>query len=256
MNCDEAQKLLHAYVDGELDIVNSLAIEEHLRTCEACERECRSLVALRKAVAVGAPRFEAPAELHQRIHAALPQGAEPANVIHVDFLRRIRLPAAIAAMLLLSLALAQVWLSFSAQKALTQELVGSHIRSLLVAHLADVISTDQHTVKPWFDGKLDFSPPVVNLAESGFPLTGGRLEYVAGRPAAALVYARHSHVINVFIWPDANRLGSHESLVQGYNIITWSDNAANFAAVSDLNPPELRQFVQELRKKLAEQQAK
>ena len=231
MNCQEAQKLLHAHIDGELDIVHSLAIEEHLRACAACEREHQSLLALRKVIVTAAPRFVAPPELRESIRAALPQSTEPANVIHVDFMRRFRLPAAIAAMLLLSFVLARVWLVFSARDVLAQELVADHIRSLLAAHLADVVSTDQHTVKPWFNGKLDFSPPVVDLAESGFPLTGGRLDYVANRSAAALVYARNRHVINVFVWPVANHLtSSRKTAIQGYNLIVWSADAGNFPA--------------------------
>ncbi len=115
----------------------------------------------------------------------------------------------------------------------------------MASHLTDVESTDQHTVKPWFDGKLDFAPPVRDLRESGFPLLGGRLDYVDGRPAAALVYGRQKHFLNLFVWPA--KAAETESLKtaqrNGYNIARWSDGKMNYGAVSDLNETDLRVFV-------------
>jgi anti-sigma factor RsiW len=136
---------------------------------------------------------------------------------------------------------------------LTQEVVASHIRSLMVNHLADVPSTDEHTVKPWFNGKLDFSPPVSDLAKQGFPLVGGRLDYLNNRPVAALVYQRDKHVINVFIWPSDNsaQTGGPIKTHQGYRVIRWTGSGMNFWVVSDLEQSQLAKFTDLLKSSLA-----
>jgi anti-sigma factor RsiW len=135
----------------------------------------------------------------------------------------------------------------SAEKQLAQEIVSGHVRSLMGSHLMDVASTDQHTVKPWFNGRLDFSPPVKDLAAEGYPLTGGRLDYVGRRSVAALVFQRHKHVINLFVWPatEADSKPAAIKPTQGYNLIHWSKGGMAFWAVSDLNPKELMEFTQD-----------
>jgi anti-sigma factor RsiW len=126
---------------------------------------------------------------------------------------------------------------------LIEEAVSAHVRSLQFNHLSDVVSTDRHTVKPWFAGKLDFSPPVVDLAAAGYPLAGGRLEHFSGRPAAALVFHRRAHVINLFIWPDAgDAVASREDELNGYHLHAWSQGGFNFLAVSEIPAVELSQF--------------
>jgi anti-sigma factor RsiW len=210
-------------------------------------REDHELSALIKARAT---RHRAPEALQQRVGAAL-QAARGASTRRSSgrWQGWLRLAAAFACGVIVSVVVVQLRSGSDEAGRLAGELIDSHVRSLMGDHLADVASSDQHTVKPWFAGKLDFSPPVADLAAAGFPLVGGRLDYLGGRTVAALVYRHDRHTINVFVWPvEAARTELPAGSVrQGFNLIAWRSAAMEFCAVSDLNPGELGTFVGLLR---------
>jgi anti-sigma factor (TIGR02949 family) len=245
VDCENSERLLRAYFDGELDLVHSLEFEEHLKTCPQCANELREQQTLRNSLRSANLYERAPESLRARVRATLPSEARPQSIPTTR--RPVIEWLAIAAAILIALLLGiKVIPDIGSQKQnlVAEEIVASHIRSLQPGHLMDVESTDQHTVKPWFDGKLDFAPPVVDLATQGFPLVGGRLDYIGRRNVAALVYRRQRHFVNVFIWPEEknNAKPPEVQTIQGYNVVSWSRNGMNFCAVSDLNSTELRQF--------------
>jgi anti-sigma factor RsiW len=214
-------------------------------------------LALSQAIKAQATRHEAPPALRGHICAAL-NGAEPlrATPPYKRFWASLQrqwlgMGIAFAFGVIASLTATVFHAASSEQDRLSQEVVAGHVRSLMVTHLADVASSEQHTVKPWFNGKLDFSPPVHDLAEEGFPLAGGRLDYLNQRPVAALVYRRQRHTINLFVWPSSSTSSRPIRLMsrQGFNMTEWSDSGMQFWAVSDLNPGELQTFSQLLRRK-------
>ena len=241
MTCDSAHELIQPYLDQELDPSQTSEMEAHLRTCVACAEFHHELTELRNKIRVGAPYFRAPQGLEGRIREALRQEARPSHQ---------RSPWAwVAAAASLGFAAAMIWgivllRSESLPPVLAQEIVSSHVRSLMPGHLFDVPSTDRHTVKPWFNGKLDFSPRVVDLTDEGFPLTGGRLDYLDNRPVAALVYQRRKHIINLFVWPSPEASGDHNapSTRSGFTIVHWTEQGLGYWAVSDLAADELREF--------------
>lgn len=249
MNCHETRELLGAYADGELDAVRNLEIERHLQSCPSCTEIYEEHRALAEAIARRAPRFAAPAALPEQVMARL--RAETGERRVVPFLQRNgRAVWAIAAVAFIGLFVAGILFSRRGESdLLAKEIVASHVRSLMANHLADVVSTDRHTVKPWFDGKLDFSPPVVDLAAEGFPLVGGRLDYLDEHPVAALVYRRDKHFINLFVWPanggTGERIETGEIVSNhGYHLLHWSGPEMNYWAVSDVSPDDLRKFVE------------
>jgi anti-sigma factor RsiW len=240
LNCREAESLLGAYLDGELDLVRSLDVEAHARECGSCAASLRRLEAARAAVTANAPYYTAPAELRARIerraaaHFGLVERPGPSSWWSGKWLM---LAATCAALALVIWRVAPSPLR-QPSGAIAREVVDGHVRSLLASHLTDVISTDRHTVKPWFAGKLDFAPEVREVA--GFTLAGGRLDYLHGRTVAALVYRRRDHVINVFVWPahEAER-GPRVETLDGYHVVSWVRGGMNWWAVSDLNGEEL-----------------
>lgn len=245
MDCPNAQTLIDGYFDGELDLVRNLEIEEHLRSCTACSRSYQGRRALRDAVRSNSVYFRAPAELRQRIQQSLRQAAGMPSTSRRTPWQWIRVAAPLAAAALVVLMLAPVFRGPSLETMVTEEVVSSHIRSLMANHLADVPSSDEHTVKPWFNGKLDFSPPVDDLASQGFPLVGGRLDYIDHRPVAAVVYRRNKHFINVFLWPADKRTPRDGARVsfQGYHVRHWERAGTVYWTVSDLEQSELEKFV-------------
>jgi anti-sigma factor RsiW len=248
MTCAEVQPFLEAHADGELDLVRQIALDEHLRACPECARQFRGLVERRTALRDTLPRWTAPAALRTRVlnDVRAETRATPARIAGW-----YGYWGGLAAALVAALAVGYTWGGARARSsALRHEAIADHIRSLQVGHLMDVVSTDQHTVKPWFIGKLDFSPPVVDLADRGFPLAGGRLERLDGRTAAALVFHRRLHSINLFVWPATTRpvpTGPGEE--NGYHVAGWTQNGLNFLAVSEIPADELDQFVQEYRRR-------
>jgi anti-sigma factor RsiW len=244
MNCQQIQKLIHAHHDGELDAANTLQVDEHLADCPSCFAALRQLSALRGALQNEGLRFSAPSGLRQTVRSAIAQtaAAERETTSRSWFQHSGWIAAAVV--MAASILVLEIQPSRDTDRLLA-ELTSSHVRSLMASHLTDVTSTDQHTVKPWFDGKLDFAPPVRDLRESGFPLLGGRLDFVDGRPAAALVYGRQKHFLNLFVWPAKTATPTKLQTTQrnGYNLAQWSDGKMNFGAVSDLNETDLRLFV-------------
>jgi anti-sigma factor RsiW len=247
MNCQQIQKLIHAYHDGELDAANTMQVDEHLADCPACFAATRQLSVLRTALQAPELRFHAPAGLRASISTAVRQAAQTEREAPVSRPWYRSAGWAAAAVLLATLLSSYPYFSAQRENQMLAELTASHVRSLMASHLTDVASTDRHTVKPWFDGKIDFAPPVKDLQEIGFPLLGGRLDFIEGHAAAALVYGRHKHILNLFVWPATSTSAASVRSAQrnGYNILRWSDGRMSYSVVSDLNETELRQFADE-----------
>lgn len=254
MNCERTRVLLGAHLDGELDPVNDRELQEHLRECPHCLNAASSHKAMQRMLRSAATYHRAPAGLQARVRAGLrgESFTERQPVRHIEETshatwRLWRWPAFAATTAAVLVALwigSAVTARRAASEFLAEEVVSAHVRSLEGQHLMDIPSSDQHTVKPWFDGKVDFAPPVHDLAAEGFPLLGGRLDYVAGHPAAALVFQRNKHFINVFVWPSAAGIAPTGAPVErrGYNLVWWQRGDLTFCAVSDLNRAELTGF--------------
>ena len=242
MNCRETKSLLNAYVDGELDSAGSLAVETHMRACASCLTDVENLHALASAIENGSLRFTAPARLKRNVQRAI-RAANPEARSSVFNWRWASVPALAVLIIALVWGVTTRWSRSSEEMLLVNDIVSSHVRSMMANHVTDVASSDSHTVKPWFSGKLDYSPPTKDLTEQGFRLIGGRLDYLDNRPVAALVYQRSQHFINLFVWPsDNSRIKPDDQLArQGYNLIHWTKSGMTYWLVSELNLTELNE---------------
>jgi anti-sigma factor (TIGR02949 family) len=240
--CDDVERYLDLYLDREMGADLAAEIQDHLRTCAACRRRVAEREALGRLVRA-VPYRVAPERLRARVAAQASHSGSTrrwvawaaaavlvASVVGgISFFRSARTPGE------------------ASLDATAEEAVSGHVRSLMAHHLFDVQSTDQHTVKPWFLGRIDFSPPVADLASIGFPLVGGRLDYLSGRPVAALVYERRRHTINLFVSPTREGATAPTARsVRGFQVHHWMRDGMSFWAVSDLNDAELSEFVHAL----------
>jgi len=244
VNCSDVRTFVHGYLDKEIDLVRHVEIEEHLRTCTACSQVHHAQVALRSALKSDELYFKAPPRLERQVRMAARRADRKPWLPRLVPREWIGAAAAAAALVALGILVGPMLGRPSLTERTAQDVVSAHVRSLMPGHLTDVVSSEQHTVKPWFAGKLDSSPPVVDLSGEGFPLVGGRLDYAARQPVAALVYRRGAHVINLFVWPSASTRDFAETADGrlGYNVFYWTRGETNFWAISDLNATELRQF--------------
>lgn len=238
--------MLDAYVDGELDLVKALEVERHLQECQACSRAYHNQRALRTAIKTGSLYYETPANLPRRVRSALAKTEGVGLFPRVSAWGWQGVGFALTLVVIVSLSVAYFLRNPPAEDLLAQEIVSSHVRSLMANHLTDVPSSDQHTVKPWFEGKLDFSPQVTDLSQRGFTLIGGRLDYVGNKPVAALVYQRRKHFINLYVWLSATGQESTGKTWtrNGYNLDRWTKSGMTYWAVSDISMTELEEFAQ------------
>jgi anti-sigma factor RsiW len=250
MTCEEVERLADAYVDGELALEGTLALEAHVDQCETCTIRLDHVRAVKHALR-SAPFFRAPEALAARVRATVAGATAPqAPALRPRHHRWQPWLMAAASLAVVSLALIGLLYQRAslADEATTEAVIEGHVRSLMAGHLTDVASTDRHTVKPWFAGRVDFSPTVVDLANDGFPLAGGRLDYIDHRAVAALVYKRREHAINVFVWPRSSGSPSHatRSDARGYHVISWTSRGVSVWIVSDLALVELDLFATKL----------
>jgi anti-sigma factor RsiW len=235
--CADQSLLLGGLVDNELDAANIAMVEAHVARCDGCREELERLQAMRSLLRAHEVRYAAPESLSRRI-AALPELAPPKSANDNRLLRWLG-PGLVGALAALFAMVA--FIPPGADSIVDQEIVSSHVRSLQPGHLTDVQTTNRHIVKPWFNGRIDFSPPVPELADAGFPLAGGRLDSIDGKTVAAIVYHRRLHTVNLFVWP-AKDAAKRSFVKDGFAVTEWSRNGLRYAAVSDIPPADLQQF--------------
>ena len=242
MTCAETEILLHALLDGELDAGHARDVEAHLEGCPRCGAQLRAYRGMQQAMSAAQLRYTAPMSLRQRIEMTLPSAPRRASSrrsVLKGFVMGTALSTALAASLFI------VVIRTDQDQRVLADVTSAHVRSLQGDHLTDVQTSDQHTVKPWFNGKVDIAPPVVDLTAQGFTLLGGRLDYIDGKAVASIVYRRRTHVINLFVTQGTASEGHGAKLdtMQGFNIRRWSAQGLEFFAISDVNAEELQEFV-------------
>ncbi len=245
MSCELAHSTVHGYFDHELDAVGAAEFERHLQSCGECQASLQYLESLRTQVRRANLYEHASPGLREQIYKQL-ASLSPVRRNQALFWRpRFLVPAFAALAVAVVFTIGWYLVQARAQTArITAELIDAHVRSLQPGHLIDVQSTDQHTVKPWFDGKIDFIPPVSDYSGQGFPLLGGRLDVIDGRSSAVVVYARGKHIINLFVWPnrDTEQFGEGSGSRQGYNWTSWQSGDMQFYLVSDVSAADLREL--------------
>jgi anti-sigma factor RsiW len=249
MTCAETEILLHALLDDELDAGNARDVEGHLAGCPRCAAQLDAYRAMRHAMSAPQLRYAAPMSLRRRIEAALPSAplrvpVTPRAPSRWSMLKGFAMGTALSTAIAASLVIGII--GTDQDQHVLGDVVSAHVRSLQGDHLTDVQTSDQHTVKPWFNGKVDVAPPVVDLTAQGFTLIGGRLDYIDGRAVASIVYRRRAHVINLFVIQEAASAdhGAKLETMQGFNIQRWRAQGLEFFAISDINAEELREFVE------------
>jgi anti-sigma factor RsiW len=258
MECERARTLMQAYLDDELDAEAAAQVTSHLLTCAACDAAFEELLALRALVRQHGTSYLAPAPLRQRLHASF-QDVKPRRPALSSWpWTWINLGLAATTSTALAMTLALVLAQPSNADRRNEEIVASHFRSLMSGHLADVASSDQHTVKPWFAGKIDYSPPVYDLGPQGFQLVGGRIDYVAARPVAVLAYRHRKHVLELYLWPapGAREPGLRAASQRGFQLLSWKQRDMQFVAISDMSEQDLEKFAGALQAQLAQSGAR
>lgn len=247
MDCKQTRNYMHAHLDRELDPVTASGIEAHLQKCAACAHAYAAQAALQAAVKSRAAYYTAPTGLATRIRNQVNAAGGTSAKKQASRWQWLPLAATVAATAVITWTTAVQLETGSRDERIAEQVIAGHARAVLTNHLAEVTSSNQHTVKPWLSSKLDFSPPVTDLTGAGYALVGARLDYVDNRPVAALVYRRRQHVINLFVWPDS-KSGSasswQASSKQGYNLLHWGDAGMTFWTISDLNAAELKAFAE------------
>ena len=246
--CDDIRPLIHAMFDGELDAANITRCENHVNTCQACQSELSGIKKLNRILRTVPASFAAPEYLYYRVDAMLTRHVRRQSTLGlagIMFKVKSWLWPLTSVALVVCLALMLMFqnIGSSRHELLMDEVVASHVRSLEENHLIDIANSNHHVIKPWFAGRIDYSPMVVDLSEKGFELVGGRLDYLQHRKVAALVYRHGAHVINVFSWP-TSEAGKPPRLMakRGYNIEYWDRDGISYWAVSDMNSAEIVEF--------------
>ena len=248
MRCEELRDLLHGYADGELDLVRSLEIEQHLQGCPACADALRGLQALRTALSDSALYHRPSARLRERVRSSLRRAGRPRRALPALSWRPLAVAASLAFVALLAWGAVRLLSPPSHEDLVAQDVVSGYVRSLMDSHPPGVKSSDQHTVKPWLTRRLEFALDVKDLA--GYPLVGGQVEYLDNKKVAALVYERGQHRVDLFIWPVEPGAESipREMTRQGYHLVHWTSGGLTYWAISDLNANDLREFVRLLQR--------
>jgi anti-sigma factor RsiW len=251
VNCAECRPILHAYVDDELGARDALEMEAHIASCSACASRHRAVLEMSQAVREHASRFAPSPGFESRLRASLTDAARPAPISRSSGLRRLAWASSAAAAIVLAALGGAWWARPSADNRHCDELVAAHARALVSGHLTDVLSSDRHTVNPWFQGKVPFAPGAKDLAPNGFVLEGARIDYLDGQPVAAIVYRKGQHAVELYVWPaSSDGDGTVKRMARrGYTIRMWVQDSLNHAVIADTDESTVTQLVDLVRKR-------